>query len=825
MDNIDDKTQSGPGDKPSHQQVTDPGDFRRVEHRTLKKGTRIAQYLILDTLGEGGMGVVYLAEQQEPIKRKVALKLVRAGKWMATELHHRFELERQILARLNHPNIAQVFQAGNTEEGFPFIAMEFVQGEPITEYADRHRLGLKERILLVIATCHGLQHAHQKGVIHRDLKPSNVLVTQVDGRPVPKVIDFGIAKLLHSDIEDFAGLTADGRVLGTPAYLSPESIHSAGPNSDIDTRSDVYAMGILLCELFVGRRPFVREGGSLLQLLTEITEKGATPPAELFGKFDQLEASQIASNRSTQPHSLLKNLQGDLNWIVLKCLHEDRNLRYDTAVALADDLKHYLAYEPVLASPPGRGYRFGKFLRRHRGGVFASFLVAVALIGGIVTTTFQAKNARQAQAETEEVVDFMVRLFNVSDPSEARGREVKALEILNQGAERVKEELADQPHTRIRILNTIGKVYGNLRLYQESSDLLQEASELERSLNGNSSPGLALSLYELAEANCNLGNFTQCENELRSSLKIREDRLGRDHHLVAQTLNRLGIWTQTQGRSEEALPMLQRALEIFERDFGPEDPRVASTLAHLGVVQVERGHYQEAEEMYRRAHAIRLKTLGDDHPETISSLNDIAISIAQQGDLEGSLPLFRDVVTLRKKIFHNDHPSTAQALNNLASALEQFGQVDEAEIHLKRSAEIYKKALGDQHPRFAIALVNLGSCALKREALDQAEAYFLRSKTIIADAYDEEHPHYATVLFLLGQVHLQREEFAEARRNLEDSLKLRKKIFPAGHGEIQKVVDELRAALQGLGLTSEAEALPVPRLLNTTESNARDTSH
>ena len=802
----DDNTQPGLGQKPAHQQSTDPGDFRRQEYRTLKKGTRLGQYLILDTLGEGGMGVVYLAEQQEPIKRKVALKLVQAGKWMATELHHRFELERQILARLNHPNIAQVYEAGNTDDGCPFIAMEFVQGKPITQYADSHRLNLEERIQLVIAACHGLQHAHQKGVIHRDLKPSNVLVTEVDGRPVPKVIDFGIAKLLHSDIEDFAGLTADGRVLGTPAYLSPESIHSAGPNSDIDTRSDVYAMGILLCELFVGRRPFVRESGSLLQLLTEITEKGATPPAELFGKFDEVEASQVASQRSTQPQSLLRNLQGDLNWIVLKCLHEDRGRRYDTAVALADDLKHYLAFEPVLASPPGRGYRLRKFLRRHRGGVFAALMVAAALLGGIITTTLQARNARQAQEETEEVVDFMVRLFNVSDPSEARGREVTALEILTQGAERIKDELGDQPQTRIRILNTIGKVYGNLRLYQESSDILTEALELERSLNGASSLGIAKSLYELAEATCNMGNFSQCEEELRSSLKIREERLGPDHHLVAQILNRLGIWTQTQGRSEEALSMLQRALEIFQRDFGPDDPRVAATLAHLGVVHVERGHYKKAEEIYRRAHSIRQKTLGDDHPETVSSLNDIAISIAQQGDLQGSLPLFREVVTMRKKIFHDDHPSTAQALNNLAAALELLGQVDEAEVHLKRSAEIYESTLGNQHPRYAIALVNLGTCALRRGSIDRAEGYFLKSKAIISNAYDNRHPHYASILFHLGQVHLQREEFEEARKNLEESLNIRKGVFPDGHGKIQEVFDELQNALVGLGQTAEAKA-------------------
>ncbi len=384
---------------------------------------RIGRYRILEVLGQGGMGTVYLAEQTEPIRRQVAIKVIRASRRDA-QFTHRFEAERQALARMSHPCIAQVYEAGDTESGQPFFAMEHVPGEPITDYCDRERLSIDQRLDLFVAVCRGIHHAHQKGILHRDIKPPNILVATEQGRPVPKIIDFGVAKMLDAKAAE-SPETVFGVVLGTPSYLSPESIAASTDtdSADPDTRSDVYALGILLFELLVGERPFGRSGESLLQILRQVTEGEVPAPSVRWRALTMGESDARAAARATGAANVVRSLRGDLDWITLKATSRLREMRYDSAAELANDIERHRRFEPVHAGPPGRLYVLGKFARRYRAALLATGFVILALVGGVAARTLEARRAnreaaaaRQAQAETAEVVEFLVDLFEVNDP-------------------------------------------------------------------------------------------------------------------------------------------------------------------------------------------------------------------------------------------------------------------------------------------------------------------------------------------------------------------------------------------------------------------------
>ncbi len=449
-------------------------------------GKTISHYKILEKLGEGGMGEVYLARQEGPVRRKVALKIIKLG--MDTkEVIARFESERQALAMMNHPGIASVFDAGTTETGRPFFVMEYAPGIPITDYCDRNCLGTRDRLNLFILVCRAIHHAHQKAIIHRDIKPSNVLVTIQDGKPVPKIIDFGLAKALSSSLTEKTAYTVQGRLLGTPAYMSPEQAEMTGLN--VDTMADVYSLGVLLYELLVGTVPLDSS-----QLLAEgiegmhriIRERTPSRPSVRVSEMGE-KATPIALRRGTLPVMLEGQLRGDLDWIIMKAMEKDRTRRYPSASEFAEDVGRYLRNEPVNARPPSPGYRLKKFVVRNKVGVTAGVLVILALVAGFAAASIGFVRARQAEeyarqeaATAERVSEFLTGLFEVSDPGESRGNDISAREILDEGAGKIREELAGEPLLKARLMDTMGNVYLNLGLYEQARPLLEEALETRR---------------------------------------------------------------------------------------------------------------------------------------------------------------------------------------------------------------------------------------------------------------------------------------------------------------------------------------------------------
>jgi len=781
---------SPPDRLPPAAERTDIGEFLRepapAAATELPHPPKIGRYRILEVLGQGGMGTVYLAEQTEPIQRLVAIKLIRSSR-LDTQFTHRFEAERQALARMSHPCIAQVYEAGDTENGQPFFAMEHVPGLPITDYCDRERLAIDQRLELFVSVCRGIHHAHQKGVLHRDIKPANILVASEQGRPVPKIIDFGVAKVLDAQSAR-APETVLGVVLGTPSYLSPESVAATttGEASDPDTRSDVYALGILLFELLVGERPFGKAGESVLEILRQVSEGEVPAPGARFRALRGPARDALATLRSTTPAQLQRKLRGDLDWITLKATAKERDRRYDSAAELAADIDRHAAFRPVHAGPPSTLYSLGRLARRHRAAAAATGLVFLALAGGITARTLEARRAnreaaaaRQAQAETQQVVEFLVDLFKVNDPGTARGNTITARELLDRGAVEIRSRLGEQPVSRARLLDTIGQVYRALELSEPAEPLLREALAIREKELGAEHPDVATSLDKLGDLLWIRGNYAEAEAALLRALAIREKEFGPDHLLVADVLDHLGSVYEIQARHDEARPILERALAIREAKLGPDAVEVAASLDDLGVLHLDQGGFAVAEPLFRRALAIREARLGPDDIEVAVAANGLAIALSQAKRHEESLDLHARALAIREKVFGADSAAVAQSLNNMASVYLDLGRTAEAEAALLRAEAIWTKQLGPDHSRIGIVKFNLADTYLERGEAARAEPLFRRAAEIFERAHGPEHPNVAYALKRLADCLRAQGRIAESAVACARAVAIREKALGA----------------------------------------------
>jgi non-specific serine/threonine protein kinase/serine/threonine-protein kinase len=726
---------------------------------------RIGPYLLRRVLGEGGMGIVWEAEQQEPVRRRVALKCIRVG-LEGGQFQARFESERQALALMSHPNIARAFDAGCTADGQPYYAMEMVDGPWITRYCDQQRLDVRRRLELFIEVCRGIQHAHQRGVIHRDIKPSNILIQTEEGRPVPKVIDFGVAKAMGAILTDRTLVTHVGQMVGTPEYMSPEQAGPAG--FDVDTRTDVYSLGALLCELLTGQLPFGTSDGDPDALRHRIREdEPMRPSARVIGSGP--EAVERAGSRATQPAALARALRGDLDWIVLKALSKDRARRYGTPDDLAADVGRYLANEPVLAGPPSAGYRARKFVRRHRFGVTAATLAAAGVLAFGVTMAVEARRiARErdrANAEAtraQKVSGFLENLFQSIDPAKAKGKEVTVREVLDAGRSKLRKELASEPEIEVPLLRTLGNVYRNLGAYAPAHDLLEEAvaksrdvsgsnasptlkaeSELAmvffregrfqearvrteallarcRTALGNEDPQTLMAMNDLGVIEFNTGRDKESAAILQEALAVSQKVLGAEHPQTLITKNNLAHAYRGLARYPEAESLCREALEAQKRVLGPDDPETLMTMDNLAGILYWAGRYPESETVDREAYAIDRRVLGEDHVGTLEALEGIAVAVDAQGRHKESRELFSQIVETQKRTLGPDRPPTLMTEGNLVSELLSLRRLDEAEALAREALETSRHALGDKDGATRFLLYNLASVLAVRGQKQQA---------------------------------------------------------------------------------------------------------
>jgi len=565
-------------------------------------GTIIGPYKLLEQIGEGGFGVVFMAEQQQPVRRRVALKVLKPG--MDTrQVIARFEAERQALALMDHPNIARVLEAGETSSGRPYFVMELVRGPFMTDYCDQHNLPVSERLALFIDVCQAVQHAHQKGIIHRDIKPSNVLVTLHDGKPVVKVIDFGIAKAMGQQLTDKTLFTNFAQMIGTPLYMSPEQAEMSG--LDVDTRSDIYSLGVLLYELLTGTTPFDKERlrqAGFDEIRRIIREDEPPKPSTRMSTLGEA-AATVSAQRNSEPRRLSQLFRGELDWIVMRALEKDRSRRYVTALDLAADIQRHLQHEPVWACPPTWRYRFRKFLRRRRGLAAAVATVLFVLVGGIATTTvgyLQAreseKQAREAEAEARATVDFLTFDFLALDPQGGTGgQNVTIREALDAAAPKIDQATAQQPRVEAAICHVVGATYRFLGEHEKAAPYLEKAVAIRTRVLGEEDPATLTSLHHLGHVLYARGQLAKAEAMCRTVLAGRRKHLPAGHADIASSLAFLGLILTDQGKPDEAEPLLREALESFSAALPEDHWRTANARSLLGGCLSAQGRYIDAE--------------------------------------------------------------------------------------------------------------------------------------------------------------------------------------------------------------------------------------
>ncbi len=730
----------------------------------------IGPYRIIRVLGEGGMGTVYEAADTGAVRRNVALKVVRAGLG-SREVKARFDAERQALALMDHPGIAKVLNAGSTADGQPYFAMELVKGLPVDQFCDTRRLSTNERLTLFVAICHAVQHAHQKGVIHRDIKPSNVLVTELDGKPQPKIIDFGIAKALGLKLTDLTMVTMAGTALGTASYMSPEQAESSG--IDVDTRTDIYSLGVVLYQLLVGRVPAEPSADGMAAFIYRLASGSAdTPrPSSRLNSLTGYKDGIAAARRTTAEH-LRRDLKGDLDWVVMKALEPQRTRRYETAAAFAADVQRFLEHKPVDARPPSPGYLLQKFVRRNRASVAIATVAVLALATSLVFTAVgmvRAEKAERAAAReadaTKQVSDFLVDLFRIPTPSEAAGRQVTARDILDRGASRSLADLAAQPQLQARMMLTIGTAYSALGLYTDALAPLQRA------------------------------------------LTAQERALGPSHPAVAETELAIGDALRSQGNLKPAEAHYQRALSIIEKVRGPEDPQIARGLIGLGNVRLKSGLYAEAESLYRRAVSIDEKRLDPDAPALARDLSALGIVYWSLGRPVEGEPLLRRSLEIQERRLGPGHADLAPALSNLGAVYWTLGRYTDALPLYERARKIAERTLDPMHPNVASVLNNLGETYWKLKRYKDGEPLFKRALEIEESRLAANDPAIAVTLNSFAGMLRDQGRLAESEAAYKRALAIRQRAFPAGDPNTAETINDYAALLKAMGRGKEADAL------------------
>ncbi len=776
-------------------------------------GTVIAgRYTLVEVIGEGGMGSVYLASQTEPVKRQVALKLIKTGMDSKGVLA-RFDAERQALALMDHPNIARIYDGGVTPAGQPFFVMELVKGVPLTEYCDSKRLSVNARLELFVSVCQAVQHAHQKGIIHRDLKPGNVLVTEMDGRPMPKVIDFGVAKATGVQLTD-QSFSDTGAIVGTPAYMSPEQ---ADPSTqDIDTRTDVYALGVMLYELLTGSPPIDSKQfkrGAILEMLRMVREVEPLRPSTKLSTADALPS--IAANRSIEPAKLAKLLQGELDWVVMKALEKDRTRRYETANGLARDIQRYLADEVVEARPPSRGYQVRKFVRRNRPHVVAAGLVLLALVAGLAGTGWQAVRAENARAD--EVLQRQRAEDRERDAEAAKAAALAAADAekaarLQEAEERgYAQGITDFVQNDFLALTSVeGQVrFGGEGLDRNATllDLLNRAAGKLKERK-DLAPRIEAQLCWIVGVNYRgVGAATRGVPFLERAVELRTGLLGCDHADTLSARNSLGVAYSAAGRTNEAIALYEQLRNASFKTLGTDHPFTLTTLRNLAAEYRDTGRTKEAIALFEQVQEAQVRTLGPEHHDTLITLNNLAGAYRAAGRAKEAISLFEQVREALVKTLGADHPDTLITLNNLALAYESAGRTNEAIALFEQVREALVKTLGPDHPNTLTTLRDLALAYESARRRTEPIALFERSRQALVKTLGPDHHDTLTTFNDLALMYLFTRQTTEAIALFERVHEAREKTLGPDHPSTLTTLNNLAGGYGAAGRTKEAIAL------------------
>src|SRR5580700_6317936 len=745
-------------------------------------GTVIGRYHLLQKIGEGGMGEVWLAEQKEPVRRRVALKLIKAG--MDTrEVVARFESERQALALMDHPAIAKVLDAGSTPQGAPYFVMEYVAGVPITTYCDNHRLSTRDRLELFMHVCEGVQHAHQKAIIHRDLKPTNILVTAVDGHPAPKIIDFGVAKALTQKLTADTMFTRVGAMIGTPEYMSPEQALSSG--EDIDTRTDVYSLGIIFYELLAGVHPIDLRKVAFEEFLRRLREDDPPKLSTKFRAQDPATSTDLARKRHTEPPALVKQMRGDLDSIALKALEKDRARRYGSPSDFALDIARYLNNEPVLAVPPSLAYRTRKFARRYRVALITACAFALVLIAAAVISIRQSIRANREAAVAQAVNDFLQNdVLAQASASKQAGLsakpdpDLKVRTALDRAAQRITGKFDRQPEVEASIRDTMGQTYMDLGLYPEARKQLERALDLHRRLLGAENPKTIKTMSRLGRTAMLQGKYPEAETLLARAMEIERRVLGPAHPDTLYSMNNLASVYYSQGKYPQAEALYSQTLEIRRRVLGPEHPDTLGSMNNLANVYYSQGKYPQAEALDSQTLEIRRRVLGPEHPETLYSMVNLAMVYYSQGKYPQAEALDSQTLEIQRRVLGPEHPDTLATMSSLADDYISQGKYAQAEALDSQTLEIKRRVLGPEHPTTLYTLSDFASMYQHQGKFALAETYAAQALAGRRHALGPEHPVTMASAADLALACISQGKFAESEPLAREAMEFNRKKQP-----------------------------------------------